>query len=162
MRTFSLILALILTTGCPGSELPTFGTFTPNELDTADTGDTAAGDEPFIIEGQSWFYDGVIPGEEEAGVMCPEDGSTCERCFFAKDKKMTISYRPEGAQNWTTVDYGTYDVPTWSESTLVVNIIWAWYPTEADTYPSQWSGYVVIDHYGSADTETIKIWPCPE
>lgn len=162
MRTFSLILALILTTGCPGSELPTFGTFSPNELDTADTGDTGIDGQPLVIEGQSWLYDGTIPGEEEAGVACPEDGGTCERCFLAQNGKVTISFRPKGAQEWAEVEYASYTPAMGSDTAIVVDLKWNWNPTTDAGLPTPWLGYVVISAASGIEYTTLAIGTCPE
>lgn len=156
MRTFIYLAALLSLTGCPGTEIPNFGTFTPNQLDTGDTGITG---EPFVIEGQTFLYDGDIPGEEEAGVACPEDGVTCERAFLAENNTVSISYRPEGTQQWTTVEYAAYTAASGSDTALVVDLRWNWNSTSDAGLPTPWTGYVVISASESTEYTTLAVFP---
>lgn len=156
--TSRTVLTLILCStvaACEGYEYPNFGSVTPNTVDT-DTGQ-----EALDIEGQPWLYTGTIPGEEEAGVTCTED--ECERCVLLQDGAISISFRPIGgtAQDWTTVQYGSY---TSSGSSYVVDLRWNWSAVSADGLANANEGYIVISEAQGAasDYTTLGIGVCPE
>lgn len=158
------ITALFLTcstiTACEGFEYPDFGSVTPNTVDT----DTGQEGEALDIEGQPWIYTGTIPGESEAGVTCTED--ECERCVLLQDGQVSITFRPIGstAQDWTSVDYGTYSAAPASSTGYVVDLRWNWSAVSADGLANANDGYIVISEANSAasDYTTLGIGLCPE
>ena len=158
------ILVFTAATGCEGFEYPSFGSVTPNTVDSGQEG------EALEIEGQPWIYTGTIPGEGEAGVTCGQD--ECERCVLLQDGQVSITFRTIGStdQDWTTVDYGTYSAAPASSTGYVVfgRLAWAgtynWNATSADGVATSNDGYIVIsESQGAAsDYTTLGIGVCPE
>lgn len=154
MRT-NICLILALSFGCEPTEPSSAGEPTPNNVE---------GYEPLEIEGQPWIYTGTIPGESEAGVTCTED--ECERCVLLQDGQVSITFRPIGstAQDWTTMDYGTYSAAPASSTGYVVDLRWNWSAVSADGLANANDGYIVISEASSAasDYRTLGIGLCPE
>lgn len=163
MLTLATTISALMS-ACEGYEYPDFGSVTPNTVDTGQE------DTPLEIEGQPWLYTGTIPGEGEAGVTCTQD--ECERCVLLHDTLVSITFRPIGgtAQDWTSVDYGTYSAAPNSDTGYVVfgRLGWAgtynWNATSDDGLASSNEGYIVISATPSAASgyTTLGIGLCPE
>lgn len=163
-HTVPLLVALTLTCACEGYQYPTFGSYSPNQLDTADTGEGEDSGDSFDLVGDWWIYSGEIPGEADLGV--PGDA---ERCFklvstSSNTGSVNLKWRDPGgtAQDWTTAEYGHYS--TTPDGGYLVDLRYAWIAVEDTAVQPVYLAYVVISEAnGGVDGyTTLGIDPCSE
>lgn len=165
-HTVTFLIALTLICACEEYEYPTFASYSPNQLDTADTGEgeDSSEPEPFDLLGEWWTYHAEVPGESDLGVP-----GEAERCFKLVETSSTtgsvnIKWRDTGgtAQDWTTTEYGHYS--TTPDGGYLVDLRYAWSAVEDTAVQPVYLAYVVISEAnGGADGyTTLGIDPCSE
>ncbi len=164
-HTVPFLFALTLVCACEEYEYPAFSRYSPNQLDTADTGEEDSGSpEPFDLLGEWWTYHGEIPDEADLGVV-----GDAERCFklvstSASTGSVNIKWRDPGgtAQDWTTAEYGHYS--TTPDGGYLVDLRYAWIAVEDTAVQPVYLAYVVISEAnGGVDGyTTLGIDPCSE